>query len=301
MLLKKLSFLVPVSIVILAVYLASNYKEEKKTVIDTAPAPKIQFKSDVSGKNGVVSSASKYATMVGIDILKNGGNAVDAAVAIGFVLAVTYPQAGNIGGGGFMVIKSKDTITSIDYREKAPSASTKNMFLDQNGKFLSDKSQVGYLSCGVPGSVAGLLYALDKYGSMSRDAVIDPAINLADSGFEMESRFAESLNSNYETFRKFQATKKVFTKGGISYYEGEIFKQPELANTLKLIKIHGRDGFYSGITADLIEKEMISGGGLISKQDLMDYQPVERRTVHTNYRGYDVYSMAPPSSGGVAL
>ncbi|HEY3249508.1 MAG TPA: gamma-glutamyltransferase, partial [Ignavibacteria bacterium] len=291
MLLKKLGFLVPVSIVILAIYLASNYKEEKKQEPPVISAPKILFKSDVDGSNGMVSSASKYATRVGIEILKNGGNAVDAAVAIGFALAVTYPQAGNIGGGGFMVIRTKDTITSIDYREKAPSGSARNMFLDQKGNFIPEKSQLGYLSCGVPGSVAGLLYALDKYGTMSRDAVIDPAIALAENGFEIESRFAASLNSNFETFKKFESTKKIFTKGGINYYENEIFSQPELANTLKLIKIHGRDGFYTGITADLIEQEMLRGGGLITKQDLLNYQPIERSVVYTNYRGYDVYSM----------
>ena len=159
-------------------------------------------------ENGMVTSASKYASQVGIDILKNGGNAVDAAVAMGFALAVTYPQAGNIGGGGFMVIKIKDTITSIDYREKAPSASTRNMYLDTNGNFIPDKSQAGHLSAGIPGSVAGLLYALEKYGTMPRDSVLNPAISLAENGFEIEQRFAESLNSNFGDFSRFPSTKK---------------------------------------------------------------------------------------------
>jgi len=301
---KKFGFLFPVAIVAVAVYLASSYKHDNSKQENTAPktvTQKIQFKSDVTGTGGMVSSASKYATQVGVDILKNGGNAIDAAVAIGFTLAVTYPQAGNIGGGGFMVIRTKDTITSIDYREKAPSSSSRNMYLDASGKFIPEKSQLGHLSCGVPGSVSGLLYALDKYGTMSRDAVIDPAINLAENGFAVESRFAESLNSNFETFKKFESTKKIFTKDGSAFYEGEIFRQVELANTLKAIKISGRDGFYGGINADLFEQEMQRGGGLITKKDLQDYQPVERRVVHTNYKGYDVFSMAPPSSGGIAL
>ena len=303
MLFKKFGFLFPVAIVVVAVYLASSYKHDarQETPVSKPVTQKIQFKSDVSGSGGMVSTASQYATQVGVDILKNGGNAIDAAVAIGFALAVTYPQAGNIGGGGFMVIRTKDTIISVDYREKAPAASTRNMFLDPSGNFVPEKSQIGHLSCGVPGSVAGLLYALDKYGTMSRDAVIDPAISLAENGFSVESRFAESLNSNAETFKKYESTRKIFTKDGSSYYEGEIFRQIELSNTLKAIKISGRDGFYSGINADLLEQEMLRGAGLITKKDLLDYQPVERRVVHTNYKGYDVYSMAPPSSGGIAL
>jgi len=250
----------------------------------------------------MVSCASKYASQVGIDVLKKGGNAIDAAVAMGFTLAVTYPQAGNIGGGGFMVIRTKDgKVTTIDYREKAPSASTRDMFLDDKGSFIPEKSQEGYLSCGVPGSVAGLLYALEKYGTLPRDSVLDPAINLADYGFEIEPKLAESLNSNYETFRKYNSTSKIFTKNGLKFSDGEVFYQNDLANTLKLIKIHGREGFYGGITAGLIEKEVKEHGGLITQEDLANYQPVERPALTTNYKGYDVYSMAPPSSGGVAL
>jgi gamma-glutamyltranspeptidase / glutathione hydrolase len=220
---------------------------------------------------------------------------------MGFVLAVTYPQAGNIGGGGFMVIRTKDTITSIDYREKAPLASTRSMFLDSEGNFIPEKSQEGHLSAGVPGSVAGMLYALDRFGLMKRDEVIAPAIEYAESGFEIEERFAESLNGTYDYFRQFPSTRKVFTKNGLRYNTGELFIQKDLANTLKLISIHGKDGFYSGITAELIEREMLSGGGIISKQDLLNYEPVERPVVRSNYKGYDVYSMGAPSSGGIAL
>src|SRR4030095_6031127 len=297
---KNLSIFIIIPMVLLFLYYASYFNDPLNTSTKKNKET-LKFKSDVSGKNGMVSSASKYASQVGVDILKKGGNAIDAAVAMGFVLSVTYPQAGNIGGGGFMVIRTKDTITSIDYREKAPLASIRNMYLDSKGNFLADKSQEGHLSTGVPGSVAGLLYALEKYGSLTRDDVLDPAIDLAENGFEIESRFAESLNSSYNTFRKYPSTKKVFTKGGLNYSTGEKFVQKDLANTLKLIKIHGREGFYSGITADLIEKEMQNGSGIITKEDLLNYQPVERNVVHTNYKGYDVYSMAPPSSGGVAL
>jgi gamma-glutamyltranspeptidase/glutathione hydrolase len=296
---KNFGILILIPLILLFLYYASNFNSPLKPTQQTSS---VKYKSDVTGNNGMVSSASKYASEVGINILKKGGNAIDAAVAMGFVLAVTYPQAGNIGGGGFMVIRTKEgKVTSIDYREKAPAASNRNMYLDDKGNLVSEKSEVGYLSCGVPGSVAGLLYALEKYGSMKRDDVIDPAINLADFGFEIEPKFAESLNSNFETFRKYNSTKKVFTKSGLKYSSGEIFMQNDLANTLKLIKIHGREGFYSGITAQLIEKEMKDNGGLIRQQDLADYQPIERPVLSTNYKGYDVYSMAPPSSGGVAL
>jgi len=300
---KKLGILAPALLVVLAVYIASTYRPDKKQ--DKPPlieiTSNIKYSSDVKGKNGMVSSASKYATLAGVNILQNTGNAVDAAVAIAFALAVTYPQAGNIGGGGFMLVRTKDTVISIDFREKAPAASTRNMFLDPSGKFVPDKSQLGHLSCGVPGSVAGLLYALDKYGTMSRDAVMDPAISLAENGFEIEPRFAESLNSNYDTFKKFVSTKKAFTKSGVNYYEGELFRQPDLANTLKLIKISGRNGFYEGPVARYITEEMQRGGGIITLQDLLDYQPAERKVLHTNYKGYEVYSMGPPSSGGIAL
>lgn len=289
-----------IPLVLIFLYYASSFNKpvngshEKKT-------QKINFASSVTGNNGMVVSASRYASEVGLKILQSGGNAVDAAVAMGFALAVTYPQAGNLGGGGFMVIRTKDTITTIDYREKAPASSTRNMFLDAGGNFLPDKSQVGHLSAGVPGSVAGLLYALEKYGSFPRDSVMKDAIYLAESGFEMEERLAESLNSNYELFNEFPSSRKIFTKKGLKFSGGEIFKQPDLANTLKLINIHGRDGFYTGITSELIVKEMATADGIISLKDLADYQPVERPPVFADYKGYKVYSMGPPSSGGIAL
>jgi gamma-glutamyltranspeptidase/glutathione hydrolase len=295
---KNFGILIVMSLIIVFLYYASYFNDP----LNDKRNQYINYKSDVTGKNGMVVSASSYASKIGLEILKQGGNAVDAAVAVGFTLAVTYPQAGNIGGGGFMVLRINDSvITSIDFREKAPSGSSRNMFLDSEGNFVPDKSQVGHLSSGVPGSVAGLLFALEKYGTMSREDVMKPAIDLAENGFEIEPKFAESLNSNYESFIQFPSTKKIFTKRGINFYEGEKFVQKDLANTLKLIMIHGRDGFYKGITADLIDKEMKSNSGLITKEDLENYLPVERNVVSGNYKGYDIYSMAPPSSGGIAL
>lgn len=300
MLKKNLSIFIMIPLILLFLYYASLFNDPLKSSIQTKKE-RINFKSDITGTSGMVSSASKIASQVGIDILSKGGNAVDAAVAMGFTLAVTYPQAGNIGGGGFMVIKFKDVITTIDYREKAPIGSSRNMFLDEKGNFLPDKSQVGHLSAGVPGAVAGLLFALEKFGSMKRDEVLEAAIKLAEDGFEMEDRLAESLNSNYELFNKFPSSRKVFTKNGLKYSSGELFVQKDLANTLKLISIHGNDGFYSGITAELIESEIKSSGGLITSEDLLAYNAIERAPVHTTYKGYDVYSMGPPSSGGIAL
>jgi gamma-glutamyltranspeptidase/glutathione hydrolase len=296
---KNFGLLVVFSLILIFLYYASYFNAPFG---DNKSPDYVNYSSDVSGKNGMVVSASKYASQVGIYILKEGGNAIDAAVAIAFTLAVTYPQAGNIGGGGFMVIRTKDSlITSVDFREKAPSASTQSMYLDEQGNFLPDKSQFGHLSCGVPGSVAGLLYALEKYGTMKRDKVIDPAIDYAENGFEIEPEFAGSLNANYEDFDQFESTRKIFTKSGLKYSAGETFFQKDLSNTLKLIRDNGRDGFYTGITADLIEKEMQLGGGIITKEDLANYQPVERNVLTSDYKGYDIYSMAPPSSGGVAL
>jgi gamma-glutamyltranspeptidase/glutathione hydrolase len=296
---KNLSLIIVFSLLLLFFYYASYINNPFG---DSKGLSYINYRSGVIGKNGMVSCASKYASQVGIDILKKGGNSIDAAVAIGFALAVTYPQAGNIGGGGFMLIRMKDSlITSIDFREKAPALAYKDMYLDKNGNFDPDKSQFGHLSAGVPGSVAGLLFALEKYGTMSRDEVLTPVISLAKNGFEIEANFAESLNSNYELFSKFESTKKIFTKGGLNFFPGEIFVQKDLAETLKRIKERGRDGFYKGITAGLIENEMKLNGGLITKQDLENYEPIERKAVSTNYKGYEIYSMAPPSSGGVAL
>jgi gamma-glutamyltranspeptidase/glutathione hydrolase len=250
-------------------------------------------------KNGVVSSAQELASQVGIEILKNGGNAIDAAVGVGFALAVVYPQAGNIGGGGFMVIHFPNGMnTSIDYREKAPLLANKNMYLDNAGNVIEDLSTLGHLAAGVPGSVAGMLYALDKYGTLSRADVLKYAISYAENGFIINARFASALNENSKEFNKFNGSSKLF---GHHYKAGDLFIQKELANTLKTIRDNGKDGFYKGWVADLIVTEMKNGNGIISYNDLENYNAVERDVVKGTYRGYEIISMGPPASGGICL
>jgi len=257
---------------------------------------------EAAGKNGMVVSANAIATKVGLEILKKGGNSIDAAVAVGFALAVTYPYAGNIGGGGFMVIHLKDgKNTTIDFREKAPLKATKNMFLDKNGNFNPKLSQEGVTSAGVPGSVAGLIYALNKYGTMKLADVIQPAIDLAQNGFKLDYGTAESFMNTLHDFKKYPSSYKIFSDKGYPYKTGDIFKQEDLAKTLELIKEKGRDGFYEGKTAELLVKEIRSLGGYITQKDLDEYQPVEREPVYGTYRGYKIVSMPPPSSGGIAV
>lgn len=259
-------------------------------------------KDPVRAHNGMVVSASDIASLVGVEILKKGGNAVDAAVATGFALAVTYPQAGNIGGGGFMVIHLKDgTNITLDYREKAPETAYRDMFLDEDGNYDSNISTKGWTSSGVPGSVAGMLTALEKYGTMSISEIIQPAIELAENGFIIDYRFAEALNETKDEFLQCEATKNIFTKDDELFYEGEIFIQKDLAKTLKAIKLKGIDGFYKGEIADLIAKNSELNNGFISKGDLENYKAIERKPVLGNYRGYKIVSMGPPSSGGIAL
>ena len=261
-----------------------------------------QVPGPIAGKNGMVVSASQLATQVGVEILKKGGNAVDASVAVGFALAVTYPAAGNIGGGGFMVIRLNDgTTTSIDYREKAPSSAHPDIYLDDSGNPLPEKSADGVTSAGVPGSVAGLIYALEKYGSMTLEEVIQPAIDLALNGFELEYRLAGSFKSTLESFKKYESSFKIFSKNGEPFEAGDLFIQKDLGKTLGIIKQKGRDGFYKGEIAKLIVKQMNEMGGWITLDDLASYEPVEREPVFGNYRGYEIISMSPPSAGGILL
>lgn len=256
----------------------------------------------VRGKNGMVVSAHELASKVGIEILQKGGNSVDAAVAVGFALAVVYPQAGNIGGGGFMVIHFPDgKNTTIDYREKAPLKAHRDMYLDENGNFLIELSSKGILSSGVPGSVAGLLYALEKYGSMPLSEVIQPAINLANEGFPICYRMANSLAAYAYEFNKYESSKKIFTNDGKPWEEGHILQQTDLAQTLIRIKEKGRAGFYEGETADLVVNQMNQMNGLIGYDDLKNYNAVERKPIIGDYRGFRVISMGPPSSGGIAI
>lgn len=261
-----------------------------------------QVPGPVAGKKGMVVSASALASQVGVEILKKGGNAVDASVAVGFALAVTYPAAGNIGGGGFMVIRLNDgTSTSIDYREKAPAFTHPDIYIDESGNPSPEKSAEGVTSAGVPGSVAGLIYALEKYGTMKLEAVIQPAIDLAINGFELDYRMAESFSSTLETFRKYESSFKIFSKNGEPFDASDLFIQKDLGRTLSIIKEKGRDGFYKGEIAELIVKQMNQMDGWITHDDLANYQPSERKPIIGSYRGYDVLSMGPPSAGGVLL
>lgn len=256
----------------------------------------------VRGKNGMVVSASRLASEVGIEILKKGGNAVDAAVAVGFALAVTYPAAGNIGGGGFMVIRFNDgKSTAIDYREKAPLTSYEKMFQDSAGNFLPALSQEGTTSAGVPGSVAGLIYALEKYGTMKLSDILQPAVKLAEEGFILDYQSAQSINFYYQDFLKYPSSKKIFTNNDRPFNEGDLFVQKDLAHTLKLIAENGRDGFYKGEVAERLVAQIQSLGGILTQEDLDNYFPVERLPLAGTYRGYEIITMGPPSAGGITL
>lgn len=261
-----------------------------------------QVPGPIAGKNGMVVSASELASQVGVEILKKGGNAVDASVAVGFALAVTYPTAGNIGGGGFMVISLNDgTSTTIDYREKAPASTHAHIYIDESGNPMPEKSAEGATSSGVPGSVAGLIYALEKYGTMELNEVIQPAIDLALNGFVLDYRTAESFRSVLDSFKKYESSIKIFSKNGETFEAGDLFVQKDLGKTLSIIKAKGSDGFYKGETADLIVKQMESLGGWITHDDLANYHPSEREPIVGSYRGYDIISMGPPSAGGILL
>lgn len=256
----------------------------------------------VLAENGIVSAQDRIAAEVGRDILAKGGNAVDAAVATGFALAVTHPQAGNLGGGGFMMIslKGKDDVIALDFREMAPSAATRDMFLNDNGEVDNERAQYSHLSAGVPGTVMGLLEALDQYGTMTRKDVMTPAVKLARSGLPMSYALAQSLQGHREQLSADPSSIEYFFKAdGKGYKQGETLVQKDLANTLTRIMRNGADGFYKGKTADLIIAEMQTNGGIISQADLDNYKVVEREAVIGNFNGYEIISMPPPSSGGV--
>jgi gamma-glutamyltranspeptidase/glutathione hydrolase len=250
----------------------------------------------------MVVSATELASRVGADILEAGGNAVDAAIATGFALAVTHPSAGNIGGGGFMVIRFPDgTSTVFDYREKAPLAAHPEMFLDENGEYSREIHHSSYRSVGVPGTVAGFVKAHETYGELEWEQLVQPAVALARDGFEMMPGLARSLEYAIERMEPYPVSVAQFSKDGEPYEAGELFRQPDLAGTLERIMREGRAGFYAGETARLIAEEMERGGGLITEEDLARYEAHEREPIRGSYRGYDLISMPPPSSGGTAL
>jgi gamma-glutamyltranspeptidase / glutathione hydrolase len=260
----------------------------------------------VRARHGMVASTSKLASQVGVDVLRRGGNAVDAAIAVAFALAVTYPAAGNLGGGGFMMIRLRDgRATAIDYREMAPAAAHRNVYLDERGELKKGEggSLVGYRASGVPGTVAGMELALKKYGSgkLSWVQLVEPARRLAAEGFPLPYNLARSLKGNAKEFAPYAESKKVYNNDGRFFEEGEVWRQPELAATFARMQRLGAREFYEGRTARLIADDMRAHGGLITLEDMKAYVAKEREPLRATYRGFEVISMPPPSSGGAVL
>ncbi|MBA4322619.1 MAG: gamma-glutamyltransferase, partial [Odoribacter sp.] len=255
----------------------------------------------IIAKNGMVVSAHPESSRIGVYILKKGGNAVDAAVATELALAVCYPEAGNIGGGGFMVIRMNDgRADAIDYREKASLNASHDMYLDKSGNVINGISTDTHLASGVPGTVDGILSAHAKYGKLPFRDVIQPAIDLAENGFLIPEDQVRSLNNNRKFFIDRNLTRPAFVKDSL-WKVGDTLKQTELAATLRLIRDNGREGFYSGQVAEMIVAEMKRANGIISLQDLKEYKSVWRTPLTGAYRGYKVITIAPPSSGGITL
>jgi len=260
----------------------------------------------VRARHGVVASTNEVASQVGVDIMKRGGNAVDAAIAVAFALAVTHPAAGNLGGGGFMMIRLKDgRSTAIDYREMAPAAATRNIYLDKNGNVISGEggSIEGYRAAGVPGTVRGMELALKKYGSgkLTWTQLIEPARRLAANGFTVTNSLARGLRSSRDYLSKYPETKRIYLNNGKFYNEGDTFVQPDLAATFVRLQQRGPNEFYEGQTAQLIVDDLKQHQGLITMEDMRGYVAKEREPLRGNYRGYEIISMPPPSSGGAVL
>jgi gamma-glutamyltranspeptidase/glutathione hydrolase len=272
------------------------------TLLFTTQTLTAQVLTSKSYENGMVVSADYHASEIGKQILQQGGNAVDAAVAVQFALAVTLPRAGNIGGGGFMVVHLADGETyTLDFREKAPERASRNMYV-RNGEFKSDLSWEGILAVGVPGTVDGMIKAIERYGRMPLDMVIQPAIKLAREGYPLSYTQAQDLNNHKDTFRKYQASARYFTTGDSTLFrEGDLFVQEDLAKTLERIARFGREGFYSGPVADAIINEMDRYRGLIGYRDLRNYESVWREPIVADFLGYKLHIMPPPSSGSVAI
>jgi gamma-glutamyltranspeptidase/glutathione hydrolase len=256
----------------------------------------------VAAENGMVVSAQHLATQVGVDVLRRGGNAVDAAVAVGYALAVVYPAAGNLGGGGFMTIQLADgRKTFLDFREKAPKGATANMYLDKDGNVIKGLSTKGHLAVGVPGSVSGMEYAREKYGTMSRADLMAPAIQFAEQGFALEQGDVDMLRTATKAFQEDPVSGAIFLNKGQPFEVGEKLVQGELAETLREISRKGTDGFYKGWVGSAIVASSQAGQGLITQADLDEYKTRELAPVECDYRGYHVVSAPPPSSGGVII
>lgn len=272
----------------------------------TIPVPQARaaHPEPVRGQNGMVASVDGLVSQIGVDIMKQGGNAVDAAVAVGLALAVRWPSAGNLGGGGFMVIRLADGSTEvIDYRERAPLAATAGMYLDDQGNVIEEASRIGALAVGVPGTIAGLAMALERHGSLGWEQVIEPARRLADEGFPVSWHLAATFRDkeNVKRLSRFRETQRLFLRDGDPPRPGEIFAQPDLAATLQRLKEEGPREFYEGETARLIVAEMERHDGIITLEDLKGYEPTIREPLRGTYRGYEVVTMPTPSSGGAIL
>ena len=259
-------------------------------------------KAPVAAEHGMVVTAQHLATHVGVDVLKAGGNSVDAAVAVGYALAVVYPAAGNLGGGGFMTIQLADgRKTFLDFREKAPLAATANMYLDRDGNVVKGASTYGHLAVGVPGTVSGMELARAKYGTMQRAALLAPAIRYAQDGYLLGQGDVDMLMTATEQFKRDPASAAIFLKHGKPFKAGQKLVQHDLAHTLRLISEHGAAGFYSGPVSSAIVASSREGKGVITQFDLDQYQTRELKPAECTYRGYGIVSAPPPSSGGVAL
>ncbi len=254
------------------------------------------------GEKGMVVSEDPLATAVGLQVLKNGGNAIDAAVAVGFALAVTYPTAGNIGGGGFMVIRlANGKVYTLDYRETAPAAAHKDVYLDEEGHVVPDASLLGYKAAGTPGTVAGLEAAFKRFGTKSWKELLAPAIRYAEDGYSLSRHKTASINARLEYFNLFPSSKKIFTKNGQPFEPFDVLVQKDLAATLKRIARRGASDFYRGETARLIVRDMERNQGMITREDLKNYQVKWREPIRFTYRDYDIYSMPLPGSGGIVM
>ncbi|WP_460114614.1 gamma-glutamyltransferase [Pseudomonas sp. H3_G03] len=284
-----------------------KYQPFSRTLIATAlvftvSGVQAASQAPVGGENGMVVTAQHLATHVGVDVLKAGGNAVDAAVAVGYALAVVYPAAGNLGGGGFMTVQLADgRKTFLDFREKAPLAATANMYLDKDGNVIEGLSAKGHLAVGVPGTVSGMELALSKYGTLKRAQVIAPAIKLAENGFELEQGDIDLLHTATGEFEKDQDMRGIFLHNGQPMQVGQKLVQKDLAKTLKEISAKGSDGFYKGWVAKALVDSSQAGKGIITQADLDKYKTRELAPIECDYRGYHVVSAPPPSSGGVVI
>jgi gamma-glutamyltranspeptidase/glutathione hydrolase len=271
-------------------------------VLTSAPPAPADGREPVHARHGMVASVHPLATEVGVDVLRRGGNAVDAAVAVALALAVVYPDAGNLGGGGFMLVRMADgRAVAIDYRETAPAAATREMYLDASGRMIPEASTIGHKAVGVPGTPAGLALALEQFGTLKWADLIEPARRLAAGGYRLSWLDERTVAAEVEHFQKSPEAARIFLKDGKARPEGELFTQQDLARTMERLQKYGPREFYEGETARMIVDDMRAHNGLITAEDLRDYRPRLREPLRGSYRGYEVITMPPPSSGGIAL